>query len=86
MPWRSIRSRRGGLCALLVVINCFVGAFALGVSPAHAGKISFGTHDTLKRIQDVAIKGPNGEEVLSKGKLNDLIQPNDVIRVKESIF
>lgn len=35
---------------------------------------------------EVKRKGPNGEDVLTKGKLNDLIQPNDVIRVKESIF
>jgi len=61
MPWRSIR--RGGFCTLLVVINCLVGAFALGVSPAHAGKMYFGTQDTIKRIQDVAIKGKNGEEL-----------------------
>jgi polysaccharide biosynthesis/export protein len=35
---------------------------------------------------EVKRKGPNGEEVVSKGKLDELIQPNDVIRVKESIF
>jgi polysaccharide export outer membrane protein len=35
---------------------------------------------------EVKRKGPNGEDVLSKGKLDEVIQPNDVIRVKESIF
>jgi polysaccharide biosynthesis/export protein len=35
---------------------------------------------------EVKRKGPNGQDVITKGKLNDLIQPNDVIRVKESIF
>jgi polysaccharide biosynthesis/export protein len=35
---------------------------------------------------EVKRKGPNGEEVVSKGKLDEVIQPNDVIRVKESIF
>jgi polysaccharide export outer membrane protein len=35
---------------------------------------------------EVKRKGPNGEEIVSKGKLEDLVQPNDVIRVKESIF
>ena len=35
---------------------------------------------------EVKRKGPSGEDILSKGKLEDLVKPNDVIRVKESIF
>ena len=39
------------------------GVFSSAVSPAHAAKIYFGTQDYLRPIQDVAIKGPNGEEL-----------------------
>jgi polysaccharide export outer membrane protein len=35
---------------------------------------------------EIKRKGPNGETSLIKGKLDELIQPDDVIRVKESIF
>jgi polysaccharide export outer membrane protein len=35
---------------------------------------------------EIKRKGPNGETVVIKGKLDELIQPDDVIRVKESIF
>jgi polysaccharide biosynthesis/export protein len=35
---------------------------------------------------EIKRKGPNGEDVVSKGKLDDAVKPNDVIRVKESIF
>jgi polysaccharide biosynthesis/export protein len=35
---------------------------------------------------EIKRKGPNGETLLIKGKLDELIQPDDVIRVKESIF
>jgi polysaccharide export outer membrane protein len=35
---------------------------------------------------EVKRKGPNGEDVVSKAKLDDLVKPNDVLRVKESIF
>jgi polysaccharide export outer membrane protein len=39
-------------------------------------------------IRRVEIKrhGPNGAEAVIKPKLDDFVQPNDVIRVKESIF
>ena len=35
---------------------------------------------------EVKRKDPNGVEHVVKSKLSDLVQPNDVIRVKESIF
>jgi polysaccharide export outer membrane protein len=35
---------------------------------------------------EIKRKGPNGETLLIKGKLDELVQPDDVIRVKESIF
>jgi polysaccharide biosynthesis/export protein len=35
---------------------------------------------------EIKRKGPNGETLVIKGKLDELIQPDDVIRVKESIF
>ena len=35
---------------------------------------------------EVTRKGPNGESIVTKSKRDELIQPNDVIRVKESIF
>jgi polysaccharide export outer membrane protein len=39
-----------------------------------------------RRRIEVTRKGPNGEEIKTSGKLEDLIKPDDVIRVKESIF
>jgi polysaccharide export outer membrane protein len=38
------------------------------------------------RRVDIKRVGPNGSEVIIKAKANDLVQPDDVIRVKESIF
>jgi polysaccharide export outer membrane protein len=35
---------------------------------------------------EIQRKGPNGQTISIKGKLDELIQPDDVIRVKESIF
>jgi tetratricopeptide (TPR) repeat protein len=44
----------------LVVALLFAALFA-PATPAHAGKIMFGTSEHLEKIQDVAIKGQNGE-------------------------
>jgi polysaccharide export outer membrane protein len=38
------------------------------------------------RRVDIKRVGKNGEQVVVKAKPNDLVQPDDVIRVKESIF
>jgi tetratricopeptide (TPR) repeat protein len=48
---------------LLIIIVGFLGVFLSAVLPAHAAKIYFGTQDYLRPIQDVAIKGPNGEDL-----------------------
>jgi len=62
-PWLSMRSRRGGLFALLLSLFGSCGVLASSTSPAHAGKMYFGTQEYLRSIQDVAIKGPNDEEL-----------------------
>jgi polysaccharide export outer membrane protein len=38
------------------------------------------------RRVEIKRRGANGEEAVIKPKLDDFVQPNDVIRVKESIF
>jgi polysaccharide export outer membrane protein len=38
------------------------------------------------RRLEIKRRGPNGTDTVIKPKLDDLVQPNDVIRVKESIF
>ncbi len=38
------------------------------------------------RRLEIKRRGPNGTDIVVKPKLDDLVQPNDVIRVKESIF
>jgi tetratricopeptide (TPR) repeat protein len=61
MIWRSIHLRRGGFTTLLVAL--VLSILACSASPAHAAQLHFGTQEYLRRIQDVTIKGPNGEEL-----------------------
>jgi len=44
-----------------------------------------GPRGSKNRIE-VKRRGPDGKEIVIKGKLEDLIQAGDMIRVKESIF
>jgi Tfp pilus assembly protein PilF len=45
---------RAALIGLVVVL-------AMGATPAHAAKLHFGTQEHLREIQDVELKGANGE-------------------------
>jgi tetratricopeptide (TPR) repeat protein len=53
---------RGSIVPLAVLVGllCLI---ASSVAPAHAARMYFGTQENLRPIQDVAIKGPNGEEL-----------------------
>jgi uncharacterized protein len=53
----SMRAKRPVLAALALL--CAL----MAASPAQAAKVYFGTQDHLNKIQDVDIKGPNGEEL-----------------------
>ncbi|HXW30158.1 MAG TPA: hypothetical protein VEK55_12415, partial [Xanthobacteraceae bacterium] len=55
------RSRHRGHVAALVVSIGALGLLAASASPAAAAGGRFGTQEYLRPIQDVAIKGPNGE-------------------------
>jgi polysaccharide biosynthesis/export protein len=50
---------------------------------ARAGGVS--PRGSERRV-DIKRMGPNGKYVTLKAKLNDIVKPDDVIRVKESIF
>jgi tetratricopeptide (TPR) repeat protein len=62
MYWMLNRSRPDRFCARLVVL-IGLGVFVSSASPAHAAKMYFGTQEYLRSIQDVAIKGPGGEDL-----------------------
>jgi tetratricopeptide (TPR) repeat protein len=47
--------------ALLVIMLGWVCAAMLDAAPAQAAKLHFGTQDYLDKLQDVDVKGPNGE-------------------------
>jgi tetratricopeptide (TPR) repeat protein len=38
-----------------------IASIAIGMTPAHAAKLWFGTQDYLHNIQDIEVKGPKGE-------------------------
>jgi tetratricopeptide (TPR) repeat protein len=62
MPSRITPAKRARMLSLIVFFG-ILGVFAPGVSPAHAGKVCFGTQEFLTRIQDVTITGPKGENL-----------------------
>src|SRR6185295_6498138 len=51
--------RAAGLLRAIVLACACV--FALSVTPAQAAKLMFGTGEHLVQIQDIDMKGPNGE-------------------------
>ena len=61
MAWHSRPRRRRALAMPILALVGLLGVVAAGVAPAHAAKIYFGTQEHLRPIQDVAIKGPQGE-------------------------
>ena len=57
-----VRLSRSRLPAALMVVGALI-VLAASASPARAAKMYFGTREYLTLIQDVSIKGPNGEEL-----------------------
>jgi tetratricopeptide (TPR) repeat protein len=58
----SVRLRRGsGLTRATILLVALLCAFAGLARPAAAAKVMFGTREYLHKIQDLDLRGPNGE-------------------------